>query len=74
MREALTRSLNVPAVWLLKQIGIDTSAKFMEKAGLPLEDDDKVKIGACSWEERPQRSLLQLAQGYTTFANKRRHD
>ena len=31
MREALTRSLNVPAVWLLKQIGIDTSAKFMEK-------------------------------------------
>ncbi|MGP0685473.1 transglycosylase domain-containing protein [Priestia aryabhattai] len=70
MREALTRSLNVPAVWLLKQIGIDTSAKFMEKAGLPLEDDDKSKLGLALGGTTTTFSPLQLAQGYTTFANK----
>ncbi|TYR81702.1 PBP1A family penicillin-binding protein [Priestia megaterium] len=71
MREAVTRSLNVPAVSLLNEIGFNEAADFLEKAGLPLNDADKedraltLALGGTNTTFSP----LQLAQGYTTFAN-----
>ncbi|MEK1829288.1 penicillin-binding transpeptidase domain-containing protein [Priestia megaterium] len=43
--------------------------KIHGKAGLPLEDDDKSKLGLALGGTTTTFSL-QLAQGYTTFANK----
>ncbi|HEV8484011.1 MAG TPA: penicillin-binding transpeptidase domain-containing protein, partial [Blastocatellia bacterium] len=64
LREALTRSLNVPTVQLAEQMGISTIADFAETCGLP-----KPRLYLSTALGASEVALLDLAAGYTTFAN-----
>ncbi|MDP4159477.1 MAG: penicillin-binding transpeptidase domain-containing protein, partial [Bacillota bacterium] len=68
MQEAIRNSLNIPAVWLLNKIGIESGVDFATRAGIPLEKEDHVlslALGGLSTGASP----LQMAQAYGAFAN-----
>lgn len=68
MYEALEQSLNVPAVWLLNEIGLEKGIASLEKFGIPLEKEDHylgIALGGMSKGISP----LQLAEAYSVFAN-----
>ncbi|WP_165842303.1 transglycosylase domain-containing protein [Paenibacillus xerothermodurans] len=66
--EALSRSLNVPAVYLLHDVGIEAGARIVQAAGIELDPKDKglsLALGGMTRGASP----LQLAQAYSAFAN-----
>ncbi|MEJ8543901.1 PBP1A family penicillin-binding protein [Brevibacillus borstelensis] len=68
MMRALINSDNVPAVWLLNQIGVTTGINYIEKFGIQLSPDDRnlaIALGGLSKGTSP----LKMAQAYTTFPN-----
>ncbi|MFD2370765.1 PBP1A family penicillin-binding protein [Brevibacillus sp. GCM10020057] len=68
MNRALIESLNVPAVWLLNEIGVNTGIKYLEKFGIDLAPEDRnlaIALGGLSKGTSP----LKMAQAYTAFAN-----
>ncbi|MCZ8518464.1 MULTISPECIES: transglycosylase domain-containing protein [Paenibacillus] len=68
LEEALVESYNIPAVAMLKEIGIDRGLDFAKKAGLPMQEADRtlgIALGGMSQGTSP----LQMAQAYTMFAN-----
>lgn len=68
MREAVTRSLNLPAVALCDQLGIDTCKRFAQKLGIPFDDRDNalaLALGGFTYGVSP----YQLAGAYTAFAD-----
>jgi len=68
MQEAVRQSWNVPAVWLLNEIGIDSGIDFTKRSGIPLEKEDhtlSLALGGLSKGATP----LQMAQAYGVFAN-----
>lgn len=69
MEEAVARSLNIPAVSLLNEIGVDQGFEFVEENGIDLTEADKnlaLALGGTASGISP----LQFAQAYTTFANR----
>lgn len=68
MENAIQNSWNIPAVWLLNEIGLDAGMSFAQRAGLPLTKDDRtlsLALGGLSTGVSP----LQMAQAYGAFAN-----
>ncbi|KGK86523.1 penicillin-binding protein [Desulfosporosinus sp. HMP52] len=68
MQEALRHSWNVPAVWLLNKIGIDSGVDFVQRCGITLDKEDhtlSLALGGLSQGVTP----LQMAQAYGAFAN-----
>lgn len=68
MYEAMIHSYNVPAVWLLNEIGIKEGTGAVERFGIPLEKEDyslSLALGGMSKGTSP----LKMAQAYTVFAN-----
>ncbi|WP_379126830.1 PBP1A family penicillin-binding protein [Paenibacillus sp. sgz500958] len=68
MIDALTKSENIPAVWLLNEIGVNTGFKFAQSLGITLGDDDKnlaLALGGMS----KGTNTLEMAQAYSAFAN-----
>ncbi|WP_243633324.1 transglycosylase domain-containing protein [Paenibacillus xerothermodurans] len=68
LQEAVVRSWNIPAVWLLNEIGLDTGFEFVRKAGIPLTPADRslsLALGGLSEGVSP----LQMAQAYGAIAN-----
>ncbi|QGQ96531.1 PBP1A family penicillin-binding protein [Paenibacillus psychroresistens] len=68
LKEAISRSYNIPAVWLLHEIGIDTGINFATRTGITLAKDDRnlgIALGGMSEGTSP----LLMAQAYTSFAN-----
>ncbi|KFN04519.1 PBP1A family penicillin-binding protein [Bacillus clarus] len=68
MYEAVAKSYNVPAVWLLEQIGLDKGLKSLERFGIPLEQEDRtypIALGGMHTGTSP----FVMAQAYATFAN-----
>ncbi|MET3849831.1 penicillin-binding protein 1A [Paenibacillus sp. OAE614] len=68
MAEAIQKSENIPAVWLLNQIGVNTGFKFAESLGIQLTEDDKnlaMALGGIS----KGTNTLEMAQAYSAFAN-----
>lgn len=68
LQEAIRNSWNIPAVWLLNKIGIDSGVDFVTRAGIPLEKEDStlsLALGGLSKGVSP----LQMAQAYGAFAN-----
>ncbi|UOQ43496.1 PBP1A family penicillin-binding protein [Halobacillus salinarum] len=64
--EALVESKNAPAVWLLNEIGIDTSKKYLKELDLPTEDKGlSIALGGLSNGYSP----VQMAQAYSSIAN-----
>ncbi len=65
MQDAITYSINAPAVWTLKQIGVDTGKSYLEKNGMNISDNGlAIALGGLSEGVTP----LQLAGAYHTFA------
>ncbi|MBW4080391.1 transglycosylase domain-containing protein [Paenibacillus sp. S150] len=68
MTDALTKSENIPAVWLLNEIGVNTGFQFAKKLGIDLKDEDKnlsLALGGMS----QGTNTLEMAQAYSAFAN-----
>jgi penicillin-binding protein 2A len=63
MFKAVEQSINMPAVWLLNEIGLDKGIASLEKFGIPLEEEDEylgIALGGMSKGVSP----FQLAQSY----------
>lgn len=68
MYEAIAKSYNVPAVWLLEQIGLEKGLKSLERFGIPLQAEDRtlpIALGGMHTGTSP----FVMAQAYATFAN-----
>lgn len=68
MSKALQQSINAPAVWLLKQIGISYARQFAAKLGIELTDEDNhlsIALGGLHSGVSP----LKMTQAYSVFAN-----
>ncbi|MEK4072397.1 PBP1A family penicillin-binding protein [Paenibacillus sp. FSL M7-0656] len=68
MTDAITKSENIPAVWLLDKIGVNTGINFAKSVGIQLTDEDKnlaIALGGLS----KGTNTLEMAQAYSAFAN-----
>jgi penicillin-binding protein 2A len=68
MYKALEESLNIPAVWLLNEIGLAKGVDKLKTFGLPVENEDKnlaIALGGMSKGISP----LQLANAFSAFPN-----
>lgn len=69
MYKALEESLNIPAVWLLNEIGLEKGLDTIKRFGIPVEKEDKnlaIALGGMNKGISP----LQLANAFSTFPNK----
>lgn len=68
MYKAVEESLNIPAVWLLNEIGLDTGLESLKRFGIPVRKADKnlaIALGGMSKGISP----LQLADAFSAFPN-----
>ncbi|MBC8530659.1 transglycosylase domain-containing protein [Gehongia tenuis] len=68
LREALASSLNVPAVRLFEEIGVEAGKTYAESVDIPFEDADQnlsLALGGFTTGVTP----VELCQAYTAFAN-----
>jgi penicillin-binding protein 2A len=68
MYEAVEKSINLPAVWLLNEIGLQKGVESVRKFGLPVQEEDEnlaLALGGMHHGISPQ----QLAEAYSVFAN-----
>ncbi|WP_274365261.1 transglycosylase domain-containing protein [Paenibacillus thermotolerans] len=68
MLEAVKKSINSPAVWLLNEIGVKTGMKFVESLGIDLAPEDRnlaIALGGLTHGASP----LEMARAYGAFAN-----
>jgi len=68
LQEAIIHSRNIPAVWLLNEIGLNTGMEFVEKLGISLVEEDRnlsLALGGLSQGVSP----LEMIQGYSVFPN-----
>lgn len=68
MFEAVIESKNIPAVWLLNEIGIQKGLDSAEKFGIPMEEGDR-KLGLALGGLERGTSPLQMASAYSVFVN-----
>ncbi|MFZ3578137.1 PBP1A family penicillin-binding protein [Virgibacillus sp. DJP39] len=68
LRTALAKSLNVPALKTLEEVGIDKAQPFAESLGIKF-NDDKMAIGDAIGGTKTGTSPLTLAGAYRAFAN-----
>ncbi|MWV46699.1 PBP1A family penicillin-binding protein [Paenibacillus sp. HJL G12] len=68
MKVALQESINAPAVWLLKQVGLSKAIGFAAKLGIDLPEEDhnlSIALGGLHQGISP----LKMAQAYSVFAS-----
>jgi len=68
IQEAISQSYNIPAVWLLNEMGVESGVDFVERSGIPLVQEDHglpLALGGMTNGVSP----LQMAQAYGIFAN-----
>lgn len=65
---ALVNSINVPAVALLSEIGVETGIEFLKKSGIQLHENDRnlsIALGGFTEGVSP----LEMAQAFSIFPN-----
>ncbi len=67
-REALSKSLNIPAVKLLNTLGVKKSAEYLEKLSLPITEQDQTLALALGGMQNGF-TLNELVGAYSTFAS-----
>jgi penicillin-binding protein 2A len=70
MTDALKMSLNAPAVWLLNEIGIETSFQYLKKYGIPYDPKLDRHLGIALGDITHGVSPLDMARAYSAFDNK----
>lgn len=68
-REALASSLNVPAVYLLEQVGVQNFAKRLEELGYQSLATQKEHLGVGLALGNARVSLMELVRSYGALAN-----
>lgn len=68
MYTAVRESLNVPAVWLLNEIGLNKGLETLDKFGIPLEEKDR-HLGVALGGMDKGVSPLTMAEAYSAFPN-----
>ena len=68
MHDALLNSYNIPAVWLLNEIGIKEGFSAVERFGIPLEKEDH-NLGLALGGLHQGTSPLLMAQAFSAFPN-----
>lgn len=64
--DAIIKSKNAPAVWLLNEIGIDYAKQYLEKMNMNIQDEGlAIALGGLSEGLTP----LNMVEGYRAFAN-----
>ncbi|MDB5167841.1 MAG: putative Peptidoglycan glycosyltransferase [Candidatus Saccharibacteria bacterium] len=66
-RQALSRSLNIPAVKVMQQLSVEESMVAAKRMGIEL--DDKTDYGLSLALGSVEASLLQMTNAYAAFAN-----
>jgi penicillin-binding protein 2A len=69
MFEAIRRSINVPAVWLLSQVGPAKGLEYASKFGFELDPAKDRNLAIALGGLTRGVSPLQMAQAYTAFPN-----
>ncbi|OME97691.1 hypothetical protein BK124_17105 [Paenibacillus amylolyticus] len=68
MSQALQKSINAPAVWLLHETGLNDAHQFAARLGIELGKEDRnlsIALGGVHQGVSP----MKMAQAYTVFAN-----
>lgn len=68
MYEAVEKSINLPAVWLLNEIGLKKGIDSVKKFGIPVQEEDQnlaIALGGMHKGVSPQ----QLAEAYSAYPN-----
>lgn len=68
LEQALIRSLNIPAVKVLQNIGVEYGINTLTNVGIKIEEEDKGLHVALGGMEKGV-SPIQMAQAYSTFPN-----
>ncbi|WP_100330502.1 transglycosylase domain-containing protein [Bacillus xiapuensis] len=69
MHKALEKSLNIPAVWLLNEIGLSKGLDALERFGIPVDAKEDRNLSIALGGMSKGVSPMQLAEAYTTFPN-----
>ncbi|CAM3519798.1 transglycosylase domain-containing protein [Marinicrinis lubricantis] len=69
MRTAIRDSINVPAVWLLNEIGVKTGMDYVEELGIDLDDENDRNLAIALGGLTGGVSTLEMAQAYGMFGN-----
>lgn len=67
-RECLAQSLNVPAVKILEELRVEVGVQYMQKLGLPVEEED-YSLALALGGMKNGFALHDLVSAYATFAN-----
>ncbi|MBQ8657712.1 MAG: transglycosylase domain-containing protein [Clostridia bacterium] len=67
-REALAKSLNIPAVKVLNSVGIEKAKPYLEKLGLSLKKEDE-SLALALGGMKDGYSLKQLVSAYSAFSD-----
>lgn len=68
VRYALSHSVNIPAVKILNELGVERAVKYLAKMNLNVERDD-YSLALALGGMKEGFTLPQLADGYATFSN-----
>ncbi|WP_164985149.1 transglycosylase domain-containing protein [Ammoniphilus sp. CFH 90114] len=69
MYDALKRSKNVPAVWLLNEIGIETSFRYLDRFGIAYDKQQDRQLGIALGGLTHGATPMEMAAAYSAFAN-----
>lgn len=69
LRQALSESVNIPAIKLAEQIGLSSLLEFLRKAGMSSLREDVDHYGLGLTLGNGETSLYELLQAYTIFTN-----
>lgn len=69
LRQALARSINIPAVNVLNDIGIRNGIKFAEMLGIHFEESDRNSLAVALGGMEDGISPLELARAYSVFGD-----
>lgn len=68
MTTALTKSENIPAVWLLNEVGVGTGVKMAQNMGITMDKNDRnlaIALGGLTYGT----NTLEMAGAFSVFAN-----
>lgn len=68
LSDALTKSTNISAVWLLNQVGVKTGVKYAQDMGIKLDENDSnlaIALGGLTHGT----NTLEMAGAFSVFAN-----